>query len=185
MTLEMEIQNSSKASICYSTIENGRLNHKRIRTNLTGDLYTTEDILKFVLNDHSCSGTIHSFCRFENTADRSFHCTYDCCTGQIDDKNNKRNTVIGADGCYWFCDSHYIRCNHMLCLSMQNKNQRLYTRLLSWTREADNLSVVPSQVWRALPEIFTTHVICKQVILHALEIKDVCSDVYDIGPVRF
>ncbi|XP_052075132.1 uncharacterized protein LOC127712619 isoform X5 [Mytilus californianus] len=79
LTLEIEMRKIFPAPMCYSIIENGRLKHKRIRTNLSEALYTTEDTLKFVFKDHSCSGTIHSFCRFKNKEKEVFTRTYDCC----------------------------------------------------------------------------------------------------------
>lgn len=64
---------------CYSDIKNVGLKHKRVRTDISGVLYTTEDTVEFVLKDHSCSGTIRTFCLFEETKIEVFNRTYNCC----------------------------------------------------------------------------------------------------------
>ncbi|XP_071179237.1 uncharacterized protein [Mytilus edulis] len=93
LTMVIEIQKIFPAPICYSTIENGRIKHKRKRTSLSESFYTTEDTIKFVFKDHSCSGTIRSFCRFENIEIEVFNRTYDCCS--VNNNLVVKTVVIG------------------------------------------------------------------------------------------
>ncbi|VDI36010.1 Hypothetical predicted protein [Mytilus galloprovincialis] len=94
LTMEMEIKKISPPPLCYSTIENGRLKHKIIRTKLAESLYTTEDTIKFVFKVHSCSGTIRSFCRFKSIEIEVFNRTYDCCS--VNNNSVVKTVVIGV-----------------------------------------------------------------------------------------
>lgn len=79
LRLDLKMRNIFPGPKCYSDIKNVGLKHKRVRTDISGVLYTTEDTVEFVLKDHSCSGTIRTFCLFEETKIEVFNRTYNCC----------------------------------------------------------------------------------------------------------